>query len=378
MPRVSSLIDAYIDANIILLIAFLVWCLARTVLARTPLKHEFCLQLRLSEGFLLAVLVSPILAFGITEVFAALMPGRSINAADIAISQFLNGRVSMDAVQFETLLGTRQDFVVSLAYLEGNPPRAIAAVFFAGIAFHVGRAAIGAWSLHNVIAKSYVWRQFGRLDLRLSDEIRVPFSTRGLWRRHIVIPSGLLAEPTALRIALTHELQHMRRNDTEWELALVIFYPFFFWNPAFCLWKRNIALLRELSCDQVVINKRQISPRAYADCLLSMCRRGISGRGAENITVPVVPFLHMGNGATGRRNFQALRQRVLAISGPAPRLRRPGAFLWAPLVVACLLIGIGASAIQRPGDWSQDRLMLSTVVNLERLETLNTSLIRSW
>jgi hypothetical protein len=28
-------------------------------------------------------------------------------------------------------------------------------------------------------------------------------------------------------------------------------------------------------------------------------------------------------------------------------------------------------AIQSPGDWSQDRLMLSTVVNLDRLDKIN-------
>ena len=36
-----------------------------------------------------------------------------------------------------------------------------------------------------------------------------------------------------------------------------------------------------------------------------------------------------------------------------------------PLVA---LLVFGTVAIQRPGDWSQDRLMLSTIVNLERLE----------
>jgi hypothetical protein len=32
---------------------------------------------------------------------------------------------------------------------------------------------------------------------------------------------------------------------------------------------------------------------------------------------------------------------------------------------------LSAMAIQSPGDWSQDRLMLSTIVNLERLDEIN-------
>jgi hypothetical protein len=46
---------------------------------------------------------------------------------------------------------------------------------------------------------------------------------------------------------------------------------------------------------------------------------------------------------------------------------------WA--MVSGLLVGsvlITAMLIQRPSDWSQDRLMLSTIVNLERLATRNS------
>ena len=38
------------------------------------------------------------------------------------------------------------------------------------------------------------------------------------------------------------------------------------------------------------------------------------------------------------------------------------------------VIFVSALSIQKPTDWSQDRLMLSTVINLERLETINGNL----
>lgn len=378
MPQVRPLIDAYIDANIILMIAFLAWCVARAIFKKTSLKHDYGLQLRLSEGFMLAAVISPLVALGLTRGIDALVPGQSLNVADIAISQFLNGRLSMDAVQFETILSLRQDVVIELAYLDGGLAQAVVALFIAGVAFYFGKAFIGAWSVRSVINNSYIWRRFGRLDLRLSDTIRVPFSTRGLWRRHIVLPSAILTEPASLKIALAHELPHMRRNDTEWELALVFLEPLFFWNPAFRIWRQNIALLRELSCDQMVIKRRQVNPHAYANCLLSMCKRSFLGRGSVSLVTPAVPFFQLGTGAHGRRNLQALRQRVLAISAPNPNLKTSKLLFWVPLVTASLVIGASASAIQRPADWSHDRLMLSTVVNLERLESLNTSLIRSW
>lgn len=41
-------------------------------------------------------------------------------------------------------------------------------------------------------------------------------------------------------------------------------------------------------------------------------------------------------------------------------------------LVLCLALGIGvlATTVRQPGDWSQDRLMLSTIVNLERLDAI--------
>jgi len=36
------------------------------------------------------------------------------------------------------------------------------------------------------------------------------------------------------------------------------------------------------------------------------------------------------------------------------------------------LSGLMAFAIQKPNDWSHDRLMLSTIVNLDRLEQRNS------
>jgi hypothetical protein len=53
--------------------------------------------------------------------------------------------------------------------------------------------------------------------------------------------------------------------------------------------------------------------------------------------------------------------------------RHPGSLALAlglPLVGLTLLAAV---AIQRPGDWSQDRLMLSTIVNLERLAVMNAT-----
>jgi hypothetical protein len=44
-----------------------------------------------------------------------------------------------------------------------------------------------------------------------------------------------------------------------------------------------------------------------------------------------------------------------------------------PALAGVLAVGVSmaAASVRQPGDWSQDRLMLSTIVNLERLEAIN-------
>jgi hypothetical protein len=37
------------------------------------------------------------------------------------------------------------------------------------------------------------------------------------------------------------------------------------------------------------------------------------------------------------------------------------------MALVCVTIVTGAAAIRKPADWSQDRLMLSTIVNLDRM-----------
>ena len=60
---------------------------------------------------------------------------------------------------------------------------------------------------------------------------------------------------------------------------------------------------------------------------------------------------------------------------PSGELSLPvSGFSVAPMLAPLIgLTFLAAISIQRPGDWSQDRLMLSTIINLERLEMMNAN-----
>ena len=79
-----------------------------------------------------------------------------------------------------------------------------------------------------------------------------------------------------------------------------------------------------------------------------------------------VAFLRLGS--KGAR--KALETRVLALQTPSAERHSP-ILLWATTVVMIIGIVLAAASVRNSGDWSHDRLMLSTVVNLERLEAIN-------
>ena len=88
------------------------------------------------------------------------------------------------------------------------------------------------------------------------------------------------------------------------------------------------------------------------------------------MAVPKVTLVTADRASLIPRNGSFLEQRITsALTKRRPRRQKLlFALVATPLLVAVTFITV---AIQSPGDWSHDRLMLSTVVNLERLDEIN-------
>lgn len=363
MTAMKPILDLIIDANILICFAYLLWRIASFAMARTRMRRAYPTQLTLMKTVLVAVIASPVLAALVATAGQAYWPQTPVTASDIAVAAFLRGDIAMSALQFEALLGSRDRLVE--AALDGSlPVLSGLLVAFTSVALILGaRALRSVMRVHRAVSRSYVWRKTGRTDIRLSHRATVPFAARGLFRRHVVLPFGLVTHPRDMRFALAHEFQHLRQADVEWEILVEFLRPLFFWNPAFLLWKREFDRLRELSCDQAVVSGLGFAPRDYARCLLDFCERRLNNERRFEMTVGFV-------WAGSRPAKSALKERILALQAPPPpRARRIFFYLLVPLV--SLGIVVGAAVVRKPSDWSHDRLMLSTVVNLERYAAIN-------
>ena len=360
---IETALELVIDANVIFALAFALWWVAQRVLTYSRYRTDYGLQLRLLRTVLLFVIFSPFISYGLVIVSQSLWPDLPITASDIAVAAYLRGDIALPALQFEQLLTARSRIIEGAISGELFWLTAIFAAIGLSSAVIIGQIVCTVLRIRSIVLHSYVWRRTRTTDILLSDTVEVPFATRGLFRRKIVLPSRLLVQPKDLRIVLAHEFEHLREGDAEWEFVLEFMRPILFWNPVFLLWKHAFSLLRELNCDRAVLTSLRITPREYAHCLLDFCGRRTARGSAKRLNVALVR-------TGGRDTRYLLETRLLALREQCDTQPNHGVF-WAltVCVAGCLLLA--AALFHSPSDWSQDRLMLSTIVNLERLEAIN-------
>lgn len=378
MTLLNRLFDIYVDLNITLAITALLWLTAKLLMGRFADRLAFTVQLGLLNGLFAIIIASPAIVAAYQHLLAAnVVPaGLSVNLTDYAVSQYLRGGIALPAQDFQSLLGLRGRMTENI--LTMAPGFGAGAVLFlaAGFSYFGFRLIVGLVRLNRMLSACHMWRRNGRVQLLLSDRALVPFTARGLIRHYVVIPSDLLAEPEDLRLVLKHEFQHLRQGDAAWEIGLELLRPFFFWNPFFYFWKSEVERLRELACDQKVAEDAHVDLRSYCMCLLRAAQAGLRKR-QEQISrdntsgVAAVALLEVHEKLLRRSPALKLRRRVEALMEPS-RVRPHWGLTGLAILPMVGIIFLTALSIQKSADWSQDRLMLSAIVNLERLQVINT------
>ena len=367
----DALLDAFINANVLFVVGYGLWWLALGLMRAAGLQHAHATQLKLLNFVFLAILCAPF----IDLAFRALQDsgvGRdvNINLSDMIVAHYLNGGLAMKASEFERLVLSRDTFTLNLLTADGMVAQTVIALFLSGLLYGYARLGLSAAYLVRIVRHSYAWRRMGRIHIRLSDRTLVPFSTKGVGGYYVILPSHLLAKQDELNVALAHEFQHIRQGDLEWELLLEILKPAFFFNPAYRAWKRQVEHLRELTCDSRVLSSGRMNRRVYCETLLSICQKTLQRDKAFVLAVPKVTMVTADRASFFPKQRSFLERRIVsALEMKTPRPQRLTFALFAvPLMASVMLLSL---AIQSPGDWSQDRLMLSTVVNLDRLDEIN-------
>src|SRR5215813_5532272 len=120
----------------------------------------------------------------------------------------------------------------------------------------------------------------GKVSLALSDDIRSPILL-GVLRPMIVFPSDIAAwtSPTERCAMLRHELAHVERRDHYVNFFQTILGAIFFFHPLARYACRQLAMEREIACDDQVIGSGA-EAETYAESIIKAAERSIALAGS--------------------------------------------------------------------------------------------------
>jgi len=197
----------------------------------------------------------------------------------------------------------------------------VAIVYIAGAAAAMVRLMAAAARARRILRSS---QPFDR-DVRLSDGIAAPMTIGS----HILIPRAL-AGSALLPAALAHERAHVRRRDFALNALLELIAVPLWFHPAAFLLRRELAVLREMACDEEAA--RQNGTRQYAAALVELAAF-VARRDAFAIGVAATAI---------ERRLHVLRRGAVS-----PRATR-AAILAAVLVPAALMFACTRVALPAP------------------------------
>jgi beta-lactamase regulating signal transducer with metallopeptidase domain len=301
----------------------------------------------------------------------------NFNVVDAVLAQYLKGNIGLiNASEMQAMVNMPRTLVDEIARGTSWMSLVVLSVFGLAALLRLAYLGVNVVRIHRSMASGCIVRDTSKLRIVASPTAKVPFSTRSLRRYIIVLPANVCQDPGAMRMYLGHEAQHIRQGDVDAELILSLLSPLFVLNPGYWFIAGRVRNLAELACDRAFLAKDRMTPREYSLRLLSIARTyrtsqvpypqafGVSLMGR---TLPWI----------SRKSMLKTRIEEIAADIDAPLRERRLVAAGASLCLA-LFILMAAMSVTSSGDWSHERIMLSTVVNLERINELNTLAQRSW
>ncbi len=157
--------------------------------------------------------------------------------------------------------------------------------------------------------------------VRLSSRISSPLSF-GFFSPQIYFPQGVLREWTEreIQLGLSHEQNHILRNDPLWKLISLFVRSLLFFAPWMYVLHQKLELEMEILCDETTCAKTQASTQEYGSLLLALtCKVEPTNLLVTNITDSTIKrrIVAMKSRKIQRPIFATLLSAVMVLAGTA-------------------------------------------------------------
>lgn len=369
---VDQIVGGAVWVQIMVLLAAAVFATFELAFAAMGRRRLFLTRRRLGLATCLSVLMLPV----ILPVLMAAPFAANLNATDAIVAQYLKGNISVSAMEMNALVDFRTGLVDQLASGHTWLAQILLATFATALLARTVYLGVNVGRIRHAIRSGFLVQRSRRVQVIVSPSVSVPFSTRGLFNYFVVMPQDIYNDPSAFQMSLGHELQHIRQGDVDAEVLLSLASPLVVLNPGFWYMSARLRKLGELACDRAYLARQSFDAHSYSIRLLGIARRNQK----QSLCQPSafgVPLVGRSLPWAGRRSM--LKSRILEIAHDLDRPTREHRWVGLTLSLGlALCLSLTAVSMSNAGDWSHERIMLSTVVNLERIENLNTLAQRSW
>ena len=131
-------------------------------------------------------------------------------------------------------------------------------------------------ALRKLTKNAYCHRKINNIHILFSETTTIPFCWSSINSHFVIIPSIFLEKNADLKLAIRHELQHIRQGDTYWLHFIAVIKIIFFWNPLMKAWSHWFSELQEFACDESLILNKKTSRPSYAQCLIDTASTTLS------------------------------------------------------------------------------------------------------
>jgi beta-lactamase regulating signal transducer with metallopeptidase domain len=261
--------NVYLCANVLVALAVVLSTVVGAAGAKLRRPISFRHRLAIAHALLAAAALLP---------FVALFSGQGSalpRTAQIWSAPTMNAAAAVASADHRIAISLAPDgSSLSLAVARD----AAAGLIAIGVLVSLFRLARDVRTTARIVARAQTIRRLGRLNIRVSDEIHVPFSFWVPTRYFIVVPIALVLDRQDLEMAIRHEAQHHRQQDTKWLYLYQLLRALFFWNPAVHVFERHLRSLQEFACDEALSARGPIVDAQYCRSLLRVAEAATLSR----------------------------------------------------------------------------------------------------
>lgn len=132
----------------------------------------------------------------------------------------------------------------------------------------------------------------------------------GIWRHSLLLPeSARQWTESQLRAVLLHELAHLKRGDTLWQLIAQATCALHWFNPLVWLAAWRLHVERERACDDLVLGQG-VRASEYAECLLDVATRLTGAHWTQAVGLAMARSSSLNGRVTAILNAKQCRRRV--------------------------------------------------------------------